>query len=276
MVYKRYGKIFHLLRKQSGLSVASFSSIGISKSAVSKFERGETMMSFEKVCAMLQILGITLEEYERLLNNNIPGDIDFLCQKITKSIVEQDLSQLLKLSKSAKDLGFTYLHLGLEAARRKLTEEEIDKITDYLEQVVIWGLSEFLVFYLSLENLRMGIVFSILRPLLDLNNDVFSSYNGKIHLATLGCKAASVLALKGYREQSKFILLTLEKHDLVNTMYLRNVFNVSRGFWIYRFRSITKGKQIMEKSFDDFDHLATPSCASYYRKQYDTYIKLSH
>ena len=68
MVYKKYGEVFKKLRKQAAISLLEFEKLGISSSTVSDFERGKSMMSFEKVDICLQLIGVSLEEYENFLN----------------------------------------------------------------------------------------------------------------------------------------------------------------------------------------------------------------
>ncbi|MDT2859014.1 helix-turn-helix transcriptional regulator [Lactococcus lactis] len=53
MPYKRYGEIFKKLREQKNFSLSHFSEIGISKASLSRFELGQTMISFERLDSAL-------------------------------------------------------------------------------------------------------------------------------------------------------------------------------------------------------------------------------
>ena len=53
-VYKKYGDCFKKLRNQKNLGLSYFSKIGINRANLSRFERGQTMMSFERVDLMLE------------------------------------------------------------------------------------------------------------------------------------------------------------------------------------------------------------------------------
>lgn len=46
MVYKKFGYVFRQIREQKYIPLSDFSSIGISKATLSRFERAETMMNF--------------------------------------------------------------------------------------------------------------------------------------------------------------------------------------------------------------------------------------
>lgn len=69
MIYKKYGETFLKLRKQKGFNLIYFEQLGISKSSLGKFERGESMLGFDKLTTALQVLSVTLGEYENLLND---------------------------------------------------------------------------------------------------------------------------------------------------------------------------------------------------------------
>ncbi|MDN5488489.1 MAG: helix-turn-helix domain-containing protein, partial [Lactococcus lactis] len=69
MPYKRYGEIFKKLREQKNFSLSHFSEIGISKASLSRFELGQTMISFERLDSALQEMNVTLAEYEHFINN---------------------------------------------------------------------------------------------------------------------------------------------------------------------------------------------------------------
>ncbi|MBW9297702.1 MAG: helix-turn-helix domain-containing protein [Pseudolactococcus raffinolactis] len=69
MIYKKYGETFLRLRKQNGFNLIFFEQLGISKSSLGKFERGESMLGFDKLTTALQVLSVTLGEYENLLND---------------------------------------------------------------------------------------------------------------------------------------------------------------------------------------------------------------
>lgn len=68
MIYKKYGQTFQQIRKQFGVSLAELSTIGIQKSTLSNFERGKSMITFDKVILSLQYLGVSLEDFENFLN----------------------------------------------------------------------------------------------------------------------------------------------------------------------------------------------------------------
>lgn len=68
----RYGKVFKLIRNQKNLPLSYFEKIGIGKSHVGKFERGEIMMAFDRIDNMLQLMNVSLGEFELIVNHNVP------------------------------------------------------------------------------------------------------------------------------------------------------------------------------------------------------------
>lgn len=69
MVNHLYGKVFKQIRTQKKLPLSYFQKLGIDKAVVSRFERGKTMVSIERVDAMLQEMNVSLAEYELMINH---------------------------------------------------------------------------------------------------------------------------------------------------------------------------------------------------------------
>lgn len=86
MIYGKYGKAFKIIRNQKKMTLNYFSKLGISRSSISKFERGHSMMKFDTLLVALQELEISLEEFELFLNNYNISPSDTLINEIDKTI----------------------------------------------------------------------------------------------------------------------------------------------------------------------------------------------
>lgn len=71
MVYARYGEVFKMLREERELKTSDFKEYGISKSTLEKFESGRGNLPFDKLDESLQMMNISLHEYNYLLNDGI-------------------------------------------------------------------------------------------------------------------------------------------------------------------------------------------------------------
>ncbi|MFD2254777.1 helix-turn-helix domain-containing protein [Lactococcus formosensis subsp. bovis] len=270
MVYKKFGYVFRQIREQKHISLSDFSSIGISKATLSRFERAETMMNFEKVVQALQLMGIGLEEYEYLLNDYAPNESEYLLKEIETAFLKQDKKELNNLHKIALEAGYPYISLAAKSSYTELSPENIDTITDYLYDIKVWGQIELYVFYFTMNKLNIRDILYILDLfLLEKKHKIFNSVKYLEIFVCACCRAIALLASKGYQEYSAHILNRVEALDLVQSMFLRNLLNLSKGFWTYRFKDEKAGNQMMLQALEIFHLIGNQEIAGYYQQQYD-------
>ncbi|WP_338997336.1 helix-turn-helix domain-containing protein [Lactococcus formosensis] len=274
MVYKKFGYVFRQIREQKHISLSDFSSIGISKATLSRFERAETMMNFEKVVQALQLMGIGLEEYEYLLNDYAPNESEYLLKEIETAFLKQDKKELNNLHKIALEAGYPYISLAARSSYTELSPENIDTITDYLYDIKVWGQIELYVFYFTMNKLNIRDILYILDLfLLEKKHKIFNSVKYLEIFVCACCRAIALLASKGYQEYSAHILNRVEALDLVQSMFLRNLLNLSKGFWTYRFKDEKAGNQMMLQALEIFHLIGNQEIAGYYQQQYDFHVK---
>ena len=274
MVYKKFGYVFRQIREQKHISLSDFSSIGISKATLSRFERAETMMNFEKVVQALQLMGIGLEEYEYLLNDYAPNESEYLLKEIETAFLKQDKKELNNLHKIALEAGYPYISLAAKSSYTELSPENIDTITDYLYDIKVWGQIELYVFYFTMNKLNIRDILYILDLfILEKNHKIFNSVKYLEIFVCACCRAIALLASKGYQEYSAHILNRVEALDLVQSMFLRNLLNLSKGFWTYRFKDEKAGNQMMLQALEIFHLMGNQEIAGYYQQQYDFHVK---
>lgn len=274
MVYKKFGYVFRQIREQKHISLSDFSSIGISKATLSRFERAETMMNFEKVVQALQLMGIGLEEYEYLLNDYAPNESEYLLKEIETAFLKQDKKELNNLHKIALEAVYPYISLAAKSSYTELSPENIDTITDYLYDIKVWGQIELYVFYFTMNKLNIRDILYILDLfLLEKKHKIFNSVKYLEIFVCACCRAIALLASKGYQEYSAHILNRVEALDLVQSMFLRNLLNLSKGFWTYRFKDEKAENQMMLQALEIFHLIGNQEIAGYYQQQYDFHVK---
>lgn len=274
MVYKKFGYVFRQIREQKHIPLSDFSSIGISKATLSRFERAETMMNFEKVVQALQLMGIGLEEYEYLLNDYAPIESEALLKEIETAFLKQDKKTLINLYKIALEAGYPYISLAAKASYTELSSENIDTITDYLYDIKVWGQTELYVFYFIMNKLNIRDILYILDLfLLEKKHKIFNSVKHLEIFACACCRAIAFLTSKGYQEYSAHILHRVESLELVQSMFLRNLLNLSKGFWTYRFKDEKTGNTMMLQALEIFHQIGSQEIARYYQQQYDFHVK---
>lgn len=273
MTYKKYGTTFRQLREQLHLSLSSFASVGISKAALSKFERGESMMSFEKVVMALQVMGVSLEEFEFFLNDYSLNEPEQLLNEIENATIIGDTIKLSALCKTAELEGFSYIAIAAKSSIAPLESLDIEKITDYLYEIDVWSYKELCIFYFTMSNLDTRDILYVLDLFLANGHKLFNAGKYRSYLVQACCRAVTILSYRGYREYASHILNRIKSFNLINTMFLRNLRNISYGYWLYRFKDTTMGDEIMLNALKIFNEVSTPDIAKYYENRYNYFVK---
>ena len=93
-----YGKKLKEIRLFKGFTLEEASKGILTKSGLSKFERGETSITFDKLLRILNRLSISIEEYDFYCNNSQLSDFDFLIQKVETAYVANNAILLKHLA----------------------------------------------------------------------------------------------------------------------------------------------------------------------------------
>ncbi|WP_374286856.1 helix-turn-helix domain-containing protein [Lactococcus sp.] len=64
MIDKQFGEAFKKARCKKGIKITSFKEIGLSKTALSRFERGEQSLDVDRFYYGLKLMDITFYEFE--------------------------------------------------------------------------------------------------------------------------------------------------------------------------------------------------------------------
>lgn len=272
MIYPKYGFTFKRIREQKQLSLSSFNQAGISKPALSKFERGLSMMSFESVVRGLQEMNVTLEEFEHFLNDYSMGDKEALLKEIEEAALNSDVPSLTQLHHLAHETGFPYLAFAAKATYTMLSDLEAEKITEFLYDLDIWGYTELAILYFTMEQIHPRDILHLLNFFLDQGHEIFNSEKHREHFIQVACRAVTVLTTKGYKDGAGKILRQLDNYKLVQTMFQRNLKNMTEGFWLYTFIDEKKGDLQMQQGLEILQHVSSPQVTQYYQKRYNMLV----
>ena len=132
MTYNKYGITFRKIRKQSGCTLAEFSSIGIPASTLSDFERGKTIISLDKIDSALQLIGSSLSDFDYYLNHYAPTEPNFILQEIKKSVLFKDITRLRELQSICKETNQNYIYLTIKFLLQEGSLNEKNILINYL------------------------------------------------------------------------------------------------------------------------------------------------
>ncbi|MDR0200475.1 MAG: hypothetical protein LBI43_07925 [Streptococcaceae bacterium] len=157
MIDKNYGEIFHAIRKQRGFKVMSFEP-GVSKSAISRFEMGETALPIDKLVYALDKMKLSLAEFESFSNDFEASKHNEKLTQLYPLFYHLDAEGLLRLLGS-KDWTF---RLAAQALYNELTNGkslrvgEQTQLMRYFLGLSDWGTYELTIAYATISQFSAG------------------------------------------------------------------------------------------------------------------------
>lgn len=160
---KKFGIILKKIREAKGLSLTSVANNNISKSQLSRFENGETDITFSKLLSILKVLNVSIEEFIYIGRDFHRDNIYELVDKINECSSQNNSGATLK------KLLIYYLETEEETINKKLSiiliktklqeiegidylrNEDIEFMSDYLFSVDTWGEYELQLFSNTME-----------------------------------------------------------------------------------------------------------------------------
>lgn len=276
MIYTTYGETFRRIREQKKLSLSDFASVNIPKSTLSRFESGKSMMSFDKLYLALQFMEISLEEYEHFINNYFPNNVNSLLQKLEEATFSQNKKAVLEIADLAEKEGFHFIALAAKSLSHTLTDKEIKSILDYLYGLNFWSFQELSIFHQTLNLFPTKDIINFSDFLFAPQQKFLNSQKYNQYLVQAACRAISVLSIRDCKDRAKQILDFINNHHLATeNMYLHNLFNLTHGLWVYRFKDSNQGMQEIKKALDIFKAVESEGVYSYYHSLFIFYIKMT-
>lgn len=266
VVYKKYGETFKELRKQRGFKLTSFEHLGVSSAALCKFERGVSLLKFDKLILVLEELSITLSDYEKCLNDYSLDTHEFLIQRVIIATVSNELYKLPDLYKEAINLKETYFAMAIKGVYLTLSFEEKDMVVDYFERIKFWRYTDLYTFYLSLDWLELSQISFIIEGFFINNTEIFNSLEHRNRVTHIICHASMIYISRGYASVSQQLLSYIMRKDYEHTMFTKNLVNFVNGFWQVEFGEKERGEKVIRESLKNFDLLSFPGISDYYKR----------
>lgn len=272
MCQNRYGELFRKIRKQSGLSLTAFTSIGIGKTTLSDFERGKTMMRFDKVVMGLQFMGVSLEEFEHLLNHYLISDPLVILNSAESALIFENKEELRCLAELAKKSNHTQIHFALKILLGEAGDFEREELTEFLYTATSWTYKEMIIFHTLIDQIPPRDTLNILKEFKKSFRGIYRSTEYRRGLALVLFRAITVLSYYGYKKEAGEIILSIEEHQLAYSMFLRNLFYGTKAYWVYCFEDKGKGQEMAQKFMTIQELAGVPEVTAFYKKRVEQYM----
>ena len=274
----KLGITLRKVRKGKQVSLCSVADENLSKSQISRFERGESEISCIRLINILDKLHITLDEFLILHDKDYTNTESFanLVQYIRKQYSSQSIDNISRLlsdtsSYTLNSFEKTMIKSILHTMDSSIvpSEDESLQLTDYLFKVEKWGYYEIILLGNCVRTINYNSYFLLTKEM--LNNYIYSSLNKRIvtQLA-INCLILSI----DKEEFSNCSYLIEEIKVLLNNelnFYEQTVFLYATGYYEFK-RQLSSGIETMKQAIQVLDILGEDKLKSHYTDHLDKLV----
>ncbi|AGU80107.1 putative transcriptional regulator [Streptococcus constellatus subsp. pharyngis C1050] len=277
----KLGITLRKIRNGKQISLCSLADEHLSKSQISRFERGESEISCIRLINILDKLHITLDELLILHDEDYANSETFanLVQYIRKQYSSQNINNIAyllsdtsiyTLNSFEKTMVKSILHTMDSTIIP--SDEELLQLTDYLFKVEKWGYYEIILFGNCVRTLSYNSYFLLTKEM--LNNYIYSSLN-KTNKRIVTQLAINCLILSIDKEEfSNCSYLIGEIKTLLNNelnFYEQTVFLYATGYFEFKRQSGT-GIEKMKQAIQVLDILGEDKLKLHYTDHLDKLV----
>lgn len=277
----KLGITLRTVRKGKQISLCSVADEHLSKSQISRFERGESEISCIRLINILDKLHITLDEFLILHDEDYTKTESFanLVQYIRKQYSSQNINNIQSLLSAPSD--YTLNSFEKTMVKSILytmdssvipSDDELLQLTDYLFKVEKWGYYEIILLGNCVRTINYNIYFLLTKEM--LNNYIYSSLN-KTNKRIVTQLAINCLILSIDIEEftNCFYLIDEIKALLDNELnfYEQTVFLYATGYYEFKLQSST-GIEKMKQAIKVLDILGEDKLKLHYTDHFNKLV----
>ena len=276
------GKTLRAIRTGKNRSLTSIADNYLSKSQISRFERGESEISCIRLINILDKLNVTLDEFIILYNNdnkNSKKNFIDLVNYIRKLYFKNELEKLKGLLLDSKDYNLNQLDkIMIKCIINTIdksispSENELLYLTDYLFNVDVWGYYEIILLGNCVHSIQYNSLFLLTKEM--INNYIYSSLNkNNKKIVTQLAINCLIISITNEEFQNCNYLISEIKKLLFNELnyYEQTVFLYTEG-WLEFKKKIDGGKIKMERALKVFSLLNEQDMFNRYSEHYKNVI----
>ena len=277
----KLGITLRKIRQGKQVSLSSVADEHLSKSQISRFERGESEISCIRLINILDKLHITLDEFLILHDEDYTNTESFanLVQYIRKQHSSQNINNIVYLLSDTSNYTLnsfekTMVKFILHTMDSSIipSDEELLQLTDYLFKVEKWGYYEIILLGNCVRTINYNSYFLLTKEM--LNNYIYSSLN-KTNNRIVTQLAIDCLILSIDREEfSNCSYLISEISTLLEgelNFYEQTVFLYATGYFEFKRQSST-GIEKMKQAIQVLDILGEEKLKLHYTDHFDKLI----
>lgn len=277
----KLGITLRKIRKGKQISISSLADSNLSKSQISRFERGESEISCTRLINILDKLHVSLDEFLILHNGNSTKIESFadLIQYIRKQYSSQNFDNIASLLTKSSNYNLnSYEKTMVKSILYTIdnnfapSPDELIQLTDYLFKVEKWGYYEIILLGNCVRTINYNSYFLLTAEM--LKNYIYSSLNktNKRIVTQLAINCLIISIDKNRFENCTLLITEIEKLlDNELNYYEQTVFLYATGYFELKTQN-KKGIEKMKKALKVFEILGEYSIKSQYQEHYENYV----
>ena len=275
------GLTLRKVRKGKQVSLCSVADEHLSKSQISRFERGESEITCSRLINILDKLNISLDEFLILHDNDYTNTESFasLIHYIRKQCSLKNIDNIKKLlsDRSGYNLNVfekTMVKSILHSLDNKIipSNSELLNLTDYLFKVEKWGYYEIILLGNCVRTINYNSYFLLTKEM--LKNYIYSALNKtNKRLVTQLAINCLIISIDENEFSNCIYLITNIKKLLDNELnfYEQTVFLYATGYFEIK-QNLDSGIEKIERAIQIFDFLGEYQLKSQYQEHYKKYV----
>lgn len=277
-----FGKTLRFIRTSKQVSINKLADDVISKSQLSRFERGESEISCSKLNHLLNKLNTSFDEFLIINRGFSDDDFKIMINEIRDFTASSDIQNIIKILESyqnkdkstLKNFEITLLKSILNNYSKDIypSKSELDELVDYLFKVEHWGYYEISLFGNCFRQLTYQTIFSLTKELLNKIRYYIRSESNKRLVIQLTINCLIVSIDKEYFENARYLLKKVE--CLLNSetsFYEKTVFIYASGYLLYKEGNLD-GKDKMLDALNVFKILSEDKFYKNYIEHYNKIV----
>lgn len=277
----KLGYTLRKIRQSKQVSLCSLADEYLSKSQISRFERGESEISCIRLIHILNKLHISLDEFLALHNEECAHTMSFdeLIQYIRKEYSLQNINNIKSLLIDSKNYHLnSFEKTMIKSIINTLdcnispSKKEIQKLTDYLFKIDNWGYYEITLLANCIRTIPYNTVFLLTKELLKKYIYSASNKTNKRLVAQLAINCLIVSIDYNELHNCTFLINEIEKLlDNELNFYEQTVFLYATGYFELK-KNNKNGLKKMKQALLIFESLGEHNIKVQYQEHYDKFV----
>lgn len=276
------GKTLRKIRKGKNISLDSIADEHLSKSQISRFERGESEISCIRLLNLLNKLKVSAEEFFALHNSqyNDKETFESLVIFIRKQYTMKNFNNIKNLlspksifpinsfeKTMIKSIIYSFDSLI------KPTKNELLELTDYLFKLENWGYYEIILLGNCIRTIEYSTLFLLTKEMLENLIYLTSNSTNKKLVTQLSINCLIISIDNNFFNDSTYLISKI-KQLLNNELnyYEQTVFLYAKGYFDFK-SQIKSGKMKMKQAIYIFEILEEKTIMEYYSEHYKKYVE---